>query len=638
MSELIKHECGIGLIRLFHPLEYYKDKYGSALWGLNKMYMLMEKQRNRGQDGAGIGVVKMNVKPGRPYYIRNRKTGNSPWTSLFKQISEERKELETEAPHDIHDPHFLKKYFPYAGEVILGHLRYGTHGSYGVSFCHPVVRPSNYINQTLMLAGNFNLTNVDYLFSKLVELGQHPRHQTDTETVLERIAHFLDVEIAQLHKRYQKDGFTTNEISHLIADELNITRIIKQASTAWDGGYVIGGLIGNGDAFILRDPNGIRPCYYYHDDELLVAASERATISTVFNLQPEQIQELPPAHILAVKGQTHQITQKPYTKAGEKKSCSFERIYFSRGSDVKIYQERKRLGQRLVPRILKMVNYDLKHSVFSFIPNTAEIAFLGIVKGMETWLNEEKARRIQALGSESGPELIKEIMNQRPRVEKVITKDVKMRTFISDDISRDDLVSHVYDVTRGAIKKGEDTLICIDDSIVRGTTLRKSIIQILARLKPKKVIIVSSAPQIRYPDCYGIDMSQIEKLVAFQAAIALLKERNLEHITSEVYRRIQGMKEEGTMHLTNAVKAIYEPFTQEEVSLKIAEIIKPDSLKIELEVLYQTIDDLHLAIPNHVGDWYFSGNYPTVGGNRIVNQAYLNFFEGKNARSYQMQF
>ncbi len=597
----------------------------------------MEKQRNRGQDGAGIGVIKMNVKPGRPYHVRNRKTGNSPWTNLFNQVSEELTELEKAYPERVNDPHFLKKYFPYAGEVILGHLRYGTHGSYGVNFCHPVLRSSNYINQTLMLAGNFNLTNVDYLFSKLVELGQHPRHQTDTETVLERIAHFLDVEINQLHKKYKKDGFTPNEISHLIADELSISRIIKQASTAWDGGYVIGGIIGNGDAFILRDPNGIRPCYYYYDDEVFVAASERATISTVFNLQPEQIKEVAPAHILAIKGLSKKITEKPYTKPGEKKSCSFERIYFSRGSDVKIYQERKRLGQRLVPHILDHIHNDLENTVFSFIPNTAEIAFLGIVKGIESWLNEENIRQIQKLGTDNNEEQVKAILDRRPRVEKVITKDVKMRTFITDDAAREDLVSHVYDVTRGAIRKDHDTLVCIDDSIVRGTTLRTSILQILGRLRPKKVVIVSSAPQIRYPDCYGIDMSQIERLVAFQAAIALLKERNMEHIISDVYKRIKGMKEEGTMHQLNAVKAIYEPFSQEEVSGKIAEIIKPANFDIELSVLYQTINDLHEAIPNHLGDWYFSGDYPTVGGNRIVNQAYLNFYEGKNARSYQVQ-
>ncbi|MEL6192645.1 MAG: amidophosphoribosyltransferase [Bacteroidota bacterium] len=637
MSDPIKHECGIGVIRLLKPLEYYQEKYGSALWGLNKLYLLMEKQRNRGQDGAGIGCIKLDMKPGKPYHARMRTTVANPWTHLFGKLRERMDEFKERFPEDYQDPRTLKQNFDYAGEVLMGHLRYGTHGSYGENNCHPVIRTSNYANKSLMLAGNFNLTNVDYLFRKLVELGQHPRHLTDTETMLERIAHFLDIEYDQLVKKYKKEGFTHHEISQLVADDLNITRVLKQAAKAWDGGYAIGGILGNGDMFVLRDPNGIRPCYYYANDEIAIAASERAAICTVFNLKPEEVQEVPPGHVFAVKGSNKKITCKPFFKEElEKKSCSFERIYFSRGSDVDIYQERKDLGKELVPRLLEKLDYDLDNSVFSFIPNTAESAFLGLVKGLETWLNEHKFKQIQKMGSNVDPEKLKAILAKRARVDKVISKDVKMRTFISDDSSRNDLVAHVYDVTRGIIKTGKDTLICIDDSIVRGTTLKKSILQILARLKPKKVIIVSSAPQIRYPDCYGIDMSQIERLVSFQAAIALLEDRGLSKVKEEVYQRIKGMKEDGRMREENYVKAIYEPFTQEEISAKIAEIVRPVDFPYELEVMYQTIEGLHNALPQHGGDWYFSGDYPTRGGNRIVNQSYLNFYEGKNERAYQL--
>lgn len=636
MSELIKHECGIGLIRLLQPLEYYQEKYGSALWGLNKMYLLMEKQRNRGQDGAGLATVKLNMRAGKPYHARIRDIQPSPWTHLFDRVMTDLESLQKEAPDQAHDARFLKQNFEHAGEVMMGHLRYGTHGSYGEHYCHPVIRTSNYINRCLILAGNFNLTNVDYLFSKLVELGQHPRYQTDTETVLERIAHFLDVENDQLHRKYKKEGFTGNEIAHLISDELSISRMMKQASKAWDGGYVIGGIIGNGDAFVVRDPNGIRPCYYYYNDEYFVAASERATISTVFDINPYDIDELPPGNILSVKGHSKKISLKPFMKEEEKRSCSFERIYFSRGSDVDIYQERKNLGRKLAYRVLDRIDYDLEHAVFSFIPNTAESSYFGMMDEIGSWLNQEKLDQIKQLDVSVDSDKIAEILSRKAREEKLISKDVKMRTFISDDSSRDDLVAHVYDVTRGVINAGEDTLVCVDDSIVRGTTLQRSILQILGKLRPKKVIIVSSAPQIRYPDCYGIDMSQIEKLVSFQAAIELLKERNMAHVIDDVYKDIINMKEDGTMHDRNAVQAIYEPFTQEEVSAKIADIVKPDNFPFELEIVYQTIDDLHWALPNHKGDWYFSGDYPTRGGNRIVNQAYINFYEGKNERAYQL--
>ena len=637
MSDLIKHECGIGLIRLFKPLDYYQETYGSALWGLNKMYLLMEKQRNRGQDGAGLGVVKLNIKPGLPYMKRIRNNEPSPWTKLFQQIDTELSEFQKAFPDTHHEAELLKQQFPFAGEVMLGHLRYGTHGSYGVNACHPVVRTNEYINRSLMVAGNFNLTNVNYLFQKLVELGQHPKYQTDTETVLERMGHFLDVANEHLYRKYKKDGYTRNEIARLISEDLNLAKVMKDSAKLWDGGYVIGGIVGNGDAFVVRDPNGIRPCYFYYNEDFLVAASERSTISTVFNLHPREIQELPPAHILTAKAHNGQVKLKAFTKEREKRSCSFERIYFSRGSDVDIYKERKNLGKVIVPKILESIDFDLDNTVFGYIPNTAETSFWGMIKETERYLNDQKVEWIQQLGPKAKEKDIRRIINMRPRVEKVILKDVKMRTFIADDSSRDDLVSHVYDITRGIIKNDQDNLVCIDDSIVRGTTLKKSILHMLERLKPKRIVIVSSAPQIRYPDCYGIDMSQIEKLVAFQAAIALLRERGKEELIDKVYRKIVSMKAENSMEERNVVKEIYAPFTEEEISDKIRDIVIPDNFGPELKIVYQPLKNLPKAIPDHTGDWYFSGNYPTPGGNRIVNQAYINFYEGKNARAYQFE-
>ncbi|WNJ16689.1 amidophosphoribosyltransferase [Pontibacter sp. G13] len=636
MSELIKHECGIGLIRLLKPLEYYQEKYGSALWGLNKMYLLMEKQRNRGQDGAGLAVVKMNTKPGRPYMNRIRDNQTNPWTNIFKQVDGELEAFQQNYPETFSEAEELKLNFRFAGEAMLGHLRYGTHGSYGIENCHPVVRNSEYVNRSLALAGNFNLTNVGYLFQKLVELGQHPKYMTDTETVLERIGHFLDVANEHLYDKFKKSGYTRNEITKLISSEMNLVKVLKNAAKPWDGGYVIGGIVGNGDAFVVRDPNGIRPCYYYHNDEFVVAASERSTISTVFNLRPFDIQELAPGHIMSIKAQSNQIKIKPFTKPDKKLSCSFERIYFSRGTDVKIYKERKQLGREVVPQVLKSIDYDLDNTVFGYIPNTAETAFWGMVKEVEQYLNDQKVEWIKDLGKNANPEEISRIINIRPRVEKVIIKDVKMRTFIADDSSRDDMVAHVYDVTRGIIRNEQDNLVLIDDSIVRGTTLKKSILQIIARLRPKKIVIVSSAPQIRYPDCYGIDMSQIEKLVAFQAAIELLKERGQEKVIDKVYRKIMAMKAEDTLHERNVVQDIYAPFTEEEISQKITEIVCPKDFPIETEIVYLPLEKLSKAIPDHLGDWYFSGNYPTPGGNRIVNQAYLNFYEGKSERAYQV--
>lgn len=595
----------------------------------------MEKQRNRGQDGAGLASVKLNAPPGKPYMERIRDNTSSPWTKLFRKLDKKLATLKKDFPEDYQEPSILKQHFPFSGEVLMGHLRYGTHGSYGINACHPVSRISQYLNRSLTLAGNFNLTNVDYLFEKLVELGQHPRHQTDTETVLERICHFLDMENEQLYRKYKKEGFTRTEIAHLISEDLNPTRILKHSAKAWDGGYVIGGIIGNGDAFVLRDPHGIRPCHYFHNDEFVVAASERAAISTVFNLHPADIQELEPGQALTVKA-GGKIQTKTFLKAKERRSCSFERIYFSRGSDVDIYKERKDLGKHLVPKVLESIDYDLDNTIFGYIPNTAESAFWGMVKELEAHQNREKVKQIQALGANPAEEDLVRIINTRPRIEKVILKDVKMRTFITDDSARDDLVAHVYDVTRGIVRNHQDTIVLIDDSIVRGTTLKKSILHILSRLVPNKIVIVSSAPQIRFPDCYGIDMSQIEKLVAFQAAIALLKERGMDNVIDDVYHKIIAMKQERTMHEYNVVKEIFAPFTEDEVSGKITDIVRPKDYPYELSIIYQPLENLQKAIPNHTGDWYFSGDYPTPGGNRVVNQAFLNFYEGKNKRAYQV--
>ncbi|MDX2249149.1 MAG: amidophosphoribosyltransferase [Bacteroidia bacterium] len=635
MSDQIKHECGIGLIRLLQPLDYYEEKYGTALWGLNQMYYLMEKQRNRGQDGAGLACIKLNTKPGRPYMARIRENQSSPWTKLFKKIEDRMEEVKKQYPDSWDNANFLKQNFEYAGEVMLGHLRYGTHGSYSIDACHPVIRTNEYINRSLAIAGNFNLTNVDYLFQKLVELGQHPKYMTDTETMLERIGHFLDVANEHLYRKFKKEGYTRNEIAHLIAEELNLTKILKNAASAWDGGYVIGGIIGNGDAFVVRDPNGIRPCYYFENDEFVVAASERAAISTIFNLQPAEIEELPRGHALTIKADGR-TKVKAFTEQGERRSCSFERIYFSRGNDIDIYQERKKLGEYVVPKVLESIDHDLDNTIFGYIPNTAESAFEGMVKQLEQHLNNQKIEWIQELGTKAKVEDIKRIINMRPRVEKVIHKDDKLRTFITADSSRDDMVSHVYDITGGITEPEKNNLVLIDDSIVRGTTLRKSILHMLARLKPKKIVIVSSAPQIRYPDCYGIDMSQIEKLVAFTAAIQLLKNTGRQHLIDEVYKKIVQMKEEGALAEKNAVKEIYAPFTEDEISAQITEIVRPPNFPFEMEIVYQPLENLIKAMPKFTGDWYFSGNYPTPGGNKIVNQSFLNYYEGKNERAYQV--
>lgn len=602
------------------------------------MYLLMEKMRNRGQDGAGLGCVKIDVPPGVRYHAREREVESPPLNHLFKKIEDKYNLLCSKYPDKVSDIDFLKKHHEFAGEVLLGHLRYGTHSSNSKDACHPVSRISNWRNRSLLLAGNFNMTNVNELIQKLLDLGQHPRHTTDTETVLEKVGHFLDEANKELYQQLKSQFPQANdaELAKLIGESLDMADIFAKSAKPWDGGYVMGGIVGNGDAFIARDPNGIRPCYYYYDEEFFVAASERAAISTVFNLLPEQIHELPPAHILTVKAHNNEVCLTQFTEPREKKSCSFERIYFSRGTDRDIYAERKALGRCVVPKVMEAVDNDLDNTVFSFIPNTAEIAFQGMVDELQLVFARQKLSVMQQIGRINGnAEELQKILGMQPRVEKVVSKDVKMRTFIADDDSRSDLVSHVYDVTPGIIRPFQDNLVCIDDSIVRGTTLHESILKMLGRLNPKKIVIVSSAPQIRFPDCYGIDMSRIDKLVAFQAAIELLKERDLAHIIEETYSAIMEMKQTGEMHTRNVVKDIYAPFSEEEISDKITQILKPKDFHIPVQVVYQPLSNLAKAIPDHRGDWYFSGNYPTPGGNRVCNQSFLNYKDKKNVRAYQ---
>lgn len=597
------------------------------------MYLLMEKQHNRGQDGAGLASVKIHSPAGQPYLEHKRNNSSSPWLSLFSSIQSDLKALNRKYPGIERDPELLQRHFGFSGELLLGHLRYGTHGDNTIEACHPVLRNNNWRSRTLTVAGNFNLTNVDELFQYLVELGQHPRYISDTETVLERIGHFLDEENQHLFDKYKSQGKSSAEVTSLIAEHLDIRKILHKAAKRWDGGYTMGGMLGCGDGFVARDPNGIRPAYYYQCDEYVVVASERPAISTVFDIDYSKIKELDPAHVISIKANGH-TSIRAFTDASEKKSCSFERIYFSRGNDPDIYRERLALGDLLVPKILEAIHHDLDHTVFGYIPNTAEMAFWGMIKGVETYMINEKIRKIRELNGKATDAELVQVLNVRPRVEKVVLKDIKLRTFIADDSSRDDLVAHVYDITQGTIRPGIDTFVCIDDSIVRGTTLKKSILSILSRLKPKKIVIVSSAPQIRYPDCYGIDMSQIGRFVAFEAAIALLNERGMYGIIHQVYRECLAMKQAGLLESRNAVKAIYDLFSEDEISRKISELLKPEGIGCKVEIVFQPLANLPKAIPHHRGDWYFSGNYPTPGGNRVVNQAFVNYVEGKSERAY----
>lgn len=633
MSDPIKHECGIALLRLKKPLDYYLDKYGSALWGLNKMHLLMEKQHNRGQDGAGIANIKLDMQPGERYISRTRSVQKNPTQDIFDQINAKFKAIYDENPAHLKDVAYLKKNVGFTGEVFLGHLRYGTYGRNSIESCHPFLRQSNWMTRNLVVAGNFNLTNVDELFDVLVEIGQHPKEKSDTVTVMEKIGHFLDVENDELYERYKALGYAKTDIYARIQGELKIDKILKKASERWDGGYAMAGLMGHGSAFVLRDPSGIRPAFWYEDDEICVVASERPVIQTAFNLKIEDIQELKPGHALIIekKGLVKEIQINAPRQLAQ---CSFERIYFSRGSDADIYKERKALGRLIVKDVLESVGHDYDNSVFSFIPNTAEVSFYGLIKGLEEALNQDKIKQIQALGAEASTEAIAEIVNRRARIEKIAIKDAKLRTFITQDDSRDDLVAHVYDITYGSVRRGTDNLIVIDDSIVRGTTLRQSILRILDRLGPKKIVVVSSAPQIRYPDCYGIDMAKMGDFIAFEAAIALLRETGQAQLIDDVYKAALEQVQLPKEQVKNVVQRIYEPFTDQQISAQIAKMLTPIGMQAEVEIIYQSVDNLHIACPGHTGDWYFTGNYPTPGGNKVVNRAFINWMEKRNERAY----
>ena len=628
MSDTIKHECGIALIRLLKPLEYYKEKYGSAFYGVNKMYLMLEKQHNRGQDGAGVASIKLNMQPGERYISRIRSNEAQPVQDIFTRINQRINEG-FKANRALKDNVALqKRELPYIGEVIMGHVRYGTFGKNSIENVHPFLRENNWIYRNLIMAGNFNMTNVNELFENLVHLGQHPKDKTDTVIVMEGIGHFLDDEVEKLYLQLKEEGYTKQEASPFIAERLNIERILKRAAKYWDGGYAMEGMIGNGDAFVLRDPAGIRPAFYYRDEEVVVVASERPAIQTVFNVKYENVHELPPGNAIIIK-KSGEVTVKEILTPRARKACSFERIYFSRGSDQDIYRERKMLGKLLFPRIAQAIDHNLKDTVFAYIPNTAETSYLGLIEAAEQYLNEQKAKQL-ATATES--EILR-ILSEKVRTEKVAIKDVKLRTFITEDSSRDDLVAHVYDITYGSVQKG-DTLVIIDDSIVRGTTLKKSILSILGRLEPKKIVIVSSAPQIRYPDCYGIDMARLEDLVAFQAALALHHQRGTYHIIKEVYEKCLTQVALSDDKVVNYVKEVYAPFSDEEISDKIRDLLLPKNFGSEVAVIFQTVDNLHKACPKNLGDWYFTGDYPTNGGNRVVNRAFINFYEGNKERAY----
>ena len=632
MSDSIKHECGIALLRLLKPISYYHEKYGTALYGLNKQYLLMEKQHNRGQDGVGLASIKLDQAPGERYISRVRSISNQPIKDIFGRIYANFEEARAADASIFDDVNRMSRELPYLGELLLGHLRYGTHGKNSIEACHPFLRQNNWKTRNLVVAGNFNMTNVEELFNQLVELGQHPKEKADTVTVMEKIGHFLDEENDELVARFRAQGVDKLEMQERIGRELDIVRILKRASKYWDGGYAMAGLFGHGDAFVLRDPNGIRPAYFYRDDEVVVVASERTAILTAFNVPIDDIQPIKPGHALIIR-KDGSVRMDEILEPQKPAQCSFERIYFSRGNDIAIYNERKKLGELLVPRILESVNLDLENTVFSYIPNTAETAFYGMVKGLEDYLNQYKAEEIAKMGNNIDAERLHWLLQLRPRVEKAAIKDAKLRTFITNDSQRDDLVAHVYDTTYGILEPGRDNLVVIDDSIVRGTTLKQSIITILSRLKPKKIVIVSSAPQIRYPDCYGIDMSRMGEFVAFRAAISLLEERGQWNLINDVYLLCKSQSKLEPNQMVNHVKKIYDQFTEAELSAKIAQLVTPAGLDVPVEVLFQTIDNLHLATAHH-GDWYFSGNYPTPGGNRVVNRAFINYIEKNNQRSY----
>ena len=632
MSDSIKHECGIALLRLKKPLEFYKEKYGSAFYGIQKMYLLMEKQHNRGQDGAGFASIKLDVEAGERYISRVRSNDAQPIQDVFAQINDRINDELASHPEYAEDVAAQKKHIPYIGELFLGHVRYGTFGKNSIESVHPFLRQNNWMHRNLIVAGNFNMTNVTQLFNSLVELGQHPKEMADTVTVMEKIGHFLDDEVTDLYLDCKNEGLSKREASPVIAERLDVKKILKRASKGWDGGYAMAGLFGHGDAFVFRDPAGIRPAYFYEDDEIVVVASERPVIQTVFNIDFEKVQELQPGHALIIK-KNGKVTEEEIITPTVKKACSFERIYFSRGSDAEIYQERKDLGKLILPAVLKAIDNDTDNTVFSYIPNTAETSFYGIVEAAQDFLNQRKNNYILENKDTLTKDTLQELLSVKIRTEKVAIKDAKLRTFITEDSSRDDLVAHVYDVTYGVIKP-TDNLVIIDDSIVRGTTLKMSIIKMMDRLKPKSIIVVSSAPQIRYPDCYGIDMAKLEGLVAFRAALDLLKERNLYHIVEEVYKKCKTQENLNDNDVVNYVTEIYAPFEPQEISDKIAEMLSSPEINADVKIIFQTVEDLHKACPKNLGDWYFTGDYPTPGGNRVVNKAFINFYEGNDARAY----
>jgi len=633
MSEPIKHECGIALVRLLKPLEYYQGKYGSALYGLQKLHLLMQKQHNRGQDGAGMACVKFDLPPGKKYINRIRSNSATPIKTIFNKVYDGLETIRQQHPKRLDDVVWLKNNVAFTGELFLGHLRYGTYGGNDVKNLHPLKRANNWKTRNLLLAGNFNMTNNDELLEHLIELGQYPQETSDTITVLEKIGHFLDEENERLYRELKKKGISKREATDEIIKKLDLLPILRESAKRWDGGYVISGLLGHGDAFVMRDPAGIRPAFYYADDEIVVAASERPVIQTALNVPIEKIKELEPAHALIVR-KNGELINEVFMAPLPKKSCSFERIYFSRGTDRDIYLERKKLGKLLGYPVLEAIDYDLKNTVFSFIPNTASVAFQGLVEQLNDFTAEQIKGKILSEQGNLSKERLDVLFSNRPRVETIAVKDAKLRTFITTDNQRDDLVAHVYDVTYGIVRNNLDTLVVLDDSIVRGTTLRQSIIRILDRLHPKKILIVSSAPQIRYPDCYGIDMARLDDFVAFRAAIGLLKEHRLENIINEVYAKAKAQENLPKEAVVNHVKEIYRPFSPQQISDKIAQLITSSEIKAEVAVIYQSIENLHQAIPHHKGDWYFTGDYPTLGGNKVVNQAFINYVEGKRERAY----
>ena len=633
MSDSVKHECGIALLRLRKPLSYFIDKYGTWNYGLRKMYLMMEKQHNRGQDGAGIAGIKLNVAPGNQYIFRQRSNHPDPIKEIFGIIYDGiEKSIGTD---DLisSDADLIKERVPFICDIYLGHLRYGTYGNYKIDYVHPVSRENNWRSRNLVMAGNFNLTNVSEVFNNLVDLGQNPVDYSDTVTILENVGHRLDEENDRLFRYYREQGYSKKEVSPMVERDINLVTVLQKASRNWDGGYAMAGMTGNGDAFVVRDPAGIRPAFYYTDDEVVVVASERPVIQTIFNVRTDNVKELPPGNAIIIKSAGN-VTIERIKEEAEQRKCSFERIYFSRGTDKDIYRERKKLGELLTHPVLRAVNYDTDNSVFSYIPNTAESAFYGLIKGVEDYLNQSKIDEIAQKGRNLTREQIAGIINHRPRVEKIAVKDVKLRTFITQDSARDDLVEHVYDVTYGVVRRGVDTLVVIDDSIVRGTTLKLSIIKILDRLDPKKIVIVSSSPQLRYPDCYGIDMARLGDLIAFRAAVELLKETGREQLIGQIYEEAKNELNIPATEIRNLVREVYKPFCPDEISRKIASMLRTEEIKAEVEIVFQSIEGLHTACPGHTGDWYFTGNYPTPGGNKVANQSFINYIEGRKGRAY----